>query len=140
MKTRNDPATGRPYGDHGTADDAIAFVLDNPGRDIEAESFLRYWDVGDLRGWPEYYAWLAARERARPTLTDEERRRIAGRGTLVGIVALLATIGAGALDAPWWPVLPAMLIVMFCVMTRWPALDPSADGRAARIKRKGIWR
>lgn len=55
-----DPSTGRPFGDHGEAQDAIDFVLDEL-RDF-TDTFLRCWREGDLREWPEFYLWLDARE------------------------------------------------------------------------------
>lgn len=54
----------RPVGDHGTAQDAIDFVLDGraefpPG---EVELFLNAWRTGELEEWPEFYTWLTKRE------------------------------------------------------------------------------
>lgn len=57
-----DPRTGRPYGDHGTANQAIEFTLDNinaAGCEVE---FLRAWREGDLVEWPEFYTWLKNQE------------------------------------------------------------------------------
>lgn len=59
-----DPRTQRPIGDHGTAQDAIDFVLAHC-RTVEAETFLLHWRMGDLTEWPEYYVWLADREAKR---------------------------------------------------------------------------
>ena len=105
-----DPTTGRPYGDHGTADDAVAFILNYRGGDIEAESFLRYWDVGDLRAWPEYYSWLAARELARPTMTPDDRRRRRLRYATVGVLAVAPLAGWALfpLGGPTWAMLTAL--------------------------------
>lgn len=111
-----DPATGRPFGDHGTADDAVAFVLDNPGGDIEADSFLRYWDIGDLRAWPEYYSWLAARERARPTPSLKERVAAANRITQVGVIAMMASLVWLTLGGPVWAFPIALLIWWGCAI------------------------
>lgn len=52
-----DPRTGRPFGDHGTAVQAIDFALDIMRND-DPETFLRCWREGDLEEWPEFYAWL----------------------------------------------------------------------------------
>lgn len=59
-----DPTTGRRFGDHGTAQNAIDFVLSNGGEAGvgETEAFLRCWTEGDLGGWPDFYAWLAKSE------------------------------------------------------------------------------
>lgn len=57
----SDPRTGRPFGDHGTALQAITFVLDI-NRTHEKLAFLRSWRCGDLAEWPEYYAWLKTPE------------------------------------------------------------------------------
>jgi len=51
-----DPRTGRPYADHGTAEQAIDFAIDHAA--IEADNFLRSWREGDLNEWPEFYRWL----------------------------------------------------------------------------------
>lgn len=56
--TKVDPITKRPYGDHGTALQAIDFALDEL-REIDASCFLYDWRCGDLLAWPEYYEWLA---------------------------------------------------------------------------------
>ncbi len=58
-----DPRTGRPVGDHGTALDAINFLLDagtdyGPG---EETLFLESWRTGDLGEWPEFYEWLGSK-------------------------------------------------------------------------------
>jgi hypothetical protein len=56
-----DSRTGRPLGDHGTAQDAIDFVLDSstefdPG---EARLFMEAWREGNAADeWPEFYTWL----------------------------------------------------------------------------------
>ena len=55
-----DPRTGRPWGDHGTANDAIEFALDV---DDDCETFLREWRTGSLDEWPEYYQWLKEKGR-----------------------------------------------------------------------------
>ena len=54
-----DPRTGRPYGDHGTANQVIEYIL-QPRVDLgcPAEDFLKCWREGDLEEWPEYYEWL----------------------------------------------------------------------------------
>jgi hypothetical protein len=55
----NNPRTGRPIGDHGTANDAIEYVLESHvDLGCPAEDFLRCWRVGDLDEWPEFYKWL----------------------------------------------------------------------------------
>lgn len=59
-----DPETNRPIGDHGTAADAIDFALDHEGGDCD--TFLRRWREGDAASeWPDFYEWLAKRERQR---------------------------------------------------------------------------
>jgi len=57
-----DPRTGRPIGDHGTALQAIDWVLNKGGSDArcEMEVFLKNWMEGNLDEWPEFYAWLSA--------------------------------------------------------------------------------
>lgn len=52
-----DPRTGRAFGDHGTALQAIHFVTtqDTAG---EENAFLCRWLQGDLDEWPEFYEWL----------------------------------------------------------------------------------
>lgn len=53
-------AKRKPW-DHGTAEQAIEWALDhNPDGEIEAATFLRRWQQGDLAEWPEFYAWLDA--------------------------------------------------------------------------------
>jgi hypothetical protein len=58
-----DETTDRPFGDHGTAEQAIDFMLDvhepDCGNQIE---FLRNWREGNLSEWPEFYAWLSKKE------------------------------------------------------------------------------
>lgn len=55
-----DPRTGRMFGDHGTAAQAIEFLLDVQQAPGEETEFLRAWRQGDLDEWPEYYEWLNA--------------------------------------------------------------------------------
>lgn len=60
-----DSRTGRSIGDHGSAHDAITFAIDihepDPGNQVE---FLRAWQQGSaFEEWPEFYEWLADRER-----------------------------------------------------------------------------
>lgn len=58
-----DPKSGRPWGDHGEAVQAIRWALDhNPEGDCMAADFLRDWESGDLEQWPEFYAWLSAQD------------------------------------------------------------------------------
>jgi len=58
-----DPRTGRRFGDHGTAEQAIDFALagNNEAWTQETE-FLRCWRTGDLDEWTEFYPWLARQE------------------------------------------------------------------------------
>ena len=61
MTTETDPITGRPYGDHGSAADAIEFALDDPkglidGDAYNLQEFLESWRDGGA--WLEYYVWL----------------------------------------------------------------------------------
>lgn len=59
-----DPHTGRPLGDHGTAQDAIDYVLGSGALYHEvADVFLTAWREGNLGEWPEFYAWLKAKGR-----------------------------------------------------------------------------
>lgn len=57
-----DQRTGRQFGDHGTALQAIDWALNHmPSRDnYELDVFLRSWMEGDLDEWPEFYEWLAS--------------------------------------------------------------------------------
>lgn len=50
----------------GTAEDAIAFILENPESLAAREpvTFLRHWSSGDALGWIDYYQWLTARREA----------------------------------------------------------------------------
>lgn len=59
--TEIDTRTGRPWGDHGTANDAVEYALDEVDI-VEEGDFLRAWREGDLEEWPEFYTWLAKRE------------------------------------------------------------------------------
>lgn len=54
-----DPRTGRAWGDHGTASEALEYALDHGDGDLcNMEAFLRCWREGDLEEWPEFYSWL----------------------------------------------------------------------------------
>lgn len=59
-----DPRTGRPLGDHGTAEQAIEFALLYYDRDMlgQEREFLKAWQDGSLDEWPLFYEWLAKRE------------------------------------------------------------------------------
>ncbi len=48
----------RKLGDHGTAQQAIDFLLTHRQAPGEETSFLRGWTHGDLIEWPEFYEWL----------------------------------------------------------------------------------
>lgn len=49
----------RALSDHGTAQQAIDWVLDHDrSNGLEAETFLRCWREGRLDEWPEFYEWL----------------------------------------------------------------------------------
>lgn len=56
----DDPRTGRPCGDHGSAENAIRYALDHAGN--ECQEFLQAWSEGALDEWPEFYPWLAKQE------------------------------------------------------------------------------
>lgn len=62
-----DPRTKRPYGDHGTALDAIEFALElvsQGGGPGDGEDFLRAWRDGSApEEYPEFYEALGANER-----------------------------------------------------------------------------
>lgn len=63
MTAAKDPKTGRPFGDHGAAQDAIDFLLHQQQAPGEETAFLRGWQYGDLDEWPEFYEWLKAKGR-----------------------------------------------------------------------------
>lgn len=62
-----DPRTGRPFGDHGTGENAISYALLEEVYDTK--TFLDAWAHGDLGEWPEYYEWLAKQPKISP-ITD----------------------------------------------------------------------
>jgi hypothetical protein len=56
-----DPRYGRMLGEHGEADDAIEWVLqqwDEGFGDLDVAVFLSGWRDGDLEEFPEFNAWL----------------------------------------------------------------------------------
>jgi hypothetical protein len=61
MDVGQDPRTGRPLGDHGTALQAIDWILNhcNSSDRFEIQPFLKSWMEGDLDEWPEFYEWLS---------------------------------------------------------------------------------
>lgn len=64
-----DPRTGRPFGDHGTANQAIEYALDASKHDFDVANqieFLKAWrEGGAFEEWPEFYAGLADQEQPR---------------------------------------------------------------------------
>lgn len=62
-----DERTGRPFGDHGTAVQALDYALDVMEDDPALQlDFLEAWrEGGAFEGWPEFYEWLRAREAPR---------------------------------------------------------------------------
>ena len=46
---------------HGTAQDAITFALDELDDTWDRLEFLRHWREGALDEWPEFYPWLDGR-------------------------------------------------------------------------------
>lgn len=70
-----DPNTGREFGDHGTANQAIEWLLDHSS-DTElanGHEFLRAWREGwAWEAWPEFYEWLAPWPASRPFDFDDE--------------------------------------------------------------------
>jgi hypothetical protein len=60
-----DPLTGRAFGDHGTANDALEWALDHgPDVDFEAIGFLIDWRDGSaFEKYPEFYIWLKEQNR-----------------------------------------------------------------------------
>lgn len=54
-------ATGRPFGDHGTAQDAIDFLMAELDNTLDRGDFIEDWTHGDLDAWPEFYDWLNRR-------------------------------------------------------------------------------
>jgi hypothetical protein len=85
MTKHIDPRTGRTFGDHGTAADAIGYLLDmdNPREiaDGEVWEFIKDWAMGDLDAWPDFYVWLANVEGERE---PELQPRTFGRGIVAG--------------------------------------------------------
>jgi hypothetical protein len=60
---RIDPRTGRPIGDHGSAEAAIEFARAHAGNSHELIAFLEAWTEGRaFEEWPEFYTWLAKKE------------------------------------------------------------------------------
>lgn len=49
---------GTVTGDHGTADQAIDWLLDHADPFDDNSEFLKCWREGNLDEWPEYYEWL----------------------------------------------------------------------------------
>lgn len=54
------PDTGLTWGDHGTAQQALHWIMHvaddtDPYNTLD---FLKCWEEGDLTDWPEYYTWL----------------------------------------------------------------------------------
>lgn len=63
-----DPHTGRPFGDHGTSAQALAWAFDH---DEEPEAFLLAWRDGSAwEEWPEFYEWLEPWPAARARRPD----------------------------------------------------------------------
>lgn len=62
-----DPRTGRPFGDHGTAYDALEYALKQRDKGEDAHdilAFLTVWREGAASDeWPEFYPWLAEKEK-----------------------------------------------------------------------------
>lgn len=59
---KKDPTTGRPWGNHGKANDAIDWVLDRCP-DGDPAAFLTAWRDGSAaKGWPDFYKWLNQRD------------------------------------------------------------------------------
>ena len=59
MSDKIDPRTNRPFGDHGTAMQAINYALDvEMEHECDCSGFLRAWREGDLGAWPDFYVWL----------------------------------------------------------------------------------
>lgn len=54
-----DPNTGRPYGDHGTANQALEWCSQTHGDGFDTSDFLGAWRDGSAwEEWPEFYEWL----------------------------------------------------------------------------------
>lgn len=65
---RYDPDTGRTFGDHGTAVQAMEWAFNNGGLEWDIVDFLGAWRDGSAwEEWPEFYEWLTPwpAERAR---------------------------------------------------------------------------
>jgi hypothetical protein len=68
---RFDPNTGRPFGDHGTAAQALEWALNHYGDQFEGLDFLRAWQTGEAwEEWPEFYEWLEPWPAARARRLD----------------------------------------------------------------------
>lgn len=65
-----DPNTGRPFGDHGSAEQALHWISENgDGDPANDQEFLRAWRDGEAwEEWPEFYKWLS------PFPADRSRR------------------------------------------------------------------
>lgn len=56
---RYDENTGRPFGDHGTATQALEWAIQNGSGNWDAMDFLLAWRDGSAwEEWPEFYEWL----------------------------------------------------------------------------------
>lgn len=55
-----DPNTGRPFGDHGTAAQALEWISHNVDSDaLDQLAFLEAWrEGGAWEEWPDFYHWL----------------------------------------------------------------------------------
>jgi hypothetical protein len=61
MTKEIDPKTGRPFGDHGTANQALKFALEV--LKTRKLFFLEEWYEGAAADeFPEFYLWLEGRE------------------------------------------------------------------------------
>jgi hypothetical protein len=101
---RIDRKTGLPYGDHGTANEAIDYLLSPEGAQAPGEEtiFLRCWREGaDADEWPDYYAWLRALRTAYPVPLEVNWRLVAA--ILAGLVVWreLLSLAAWLLGGRW---------------------------------------
>ncbi len=84
MTTAIDPRTDRPYGDHGTANEAIDYAIERAG--IEAGEFLVAWREGTLEEWDDFYAYIDD-----PVVVRPERRL--WKGIALGVVISYLAFG-----------------------------------------------
>lgn len=120
--------TPNPLQGPGTAEDAIAFILENPEGNAAREpvTFLRHWSSGDALGWTGYHQWLTARREAHKLTKAGQYAAQTNRIVFVqkaflysGIAAILGggvavALGYSSLVAPL--VMGGLLLIFLMVM------------------------